>query len=512
MTSRVRSKFSRRRLLGSLPAAGAVALLSNTGTRLAAAKSDASSRYFAGSGHNLRGSFLRQWSMLGGEKAVGEPISEEGFRDGIGIVQSFEGITLLLDPAQQPPADVAGVPLPQDFIASFVPAGALERTDGCPNDAFFCQYFPQTGHSVSGRFASYWGNAGDISVLGLPVSEPFVDSASGKTTQVFERAILVDHGESDVRLAKIGRQVNADLIDAGDPSFPPAPPMGGVTWLINSPEGLRLRSGPSLTADIVQLLPDAAEFIIAGDEKADWVAGYADGYSGWVSSEFLKTPPPLPTIDPKDWNPKVWQGATLGDTNVRAEPTTVSDVLELKVDRSSIVVVDWVKGEELFPGADEWAKLEGQGYIYARNVGRNAPVLPTPLPKNAPKSGRWIDVHLTQQLITLYEDRDPVRVVVTTTGMPGWETPPGEYTILWRVPNETMSSGAIGAEHFFKLEDVLYTQYFTDEGHAIHYAWWRTPETIGRPGSHGCLNVLLDDSEFMWNWASIGTPVIVHQD
>jgi lipoprotein-anchoring transpeptidase ErfK/SrfK len=75
-----------------------------------------------------------------------------------------------------------------------------------------------------------------------------------------------------------------------------------------------------------------------------------------------------------------------------------------------------------------------------------------------------------------------------------------------------MSSGAIGAEHFFKLEDVLYTQYFTDEGHAIHYAWWRTPETIGRPGSHGCLNVLLDDSAFMWDWAEVGTPVIVHKD
>lgn len=449
--------------------------------------------------------------MLGGETAVGPPISEEGFRDGVGIVQSFEGITLLLDPSQQPPADVAGVPLPKDFIASLAPPEALRKTNECPEDAIFCQYFPQTGHSVSGRFASYWGNAGDLSVLGMPVSEPFEDPDSGKTMQAFERAVLVDYGERDVRLATIGREVNQELIDNGDPSFPPAPPTGGTTRLINSPEGLRLRSGPSLSADIVEVLPDSAEFIIAGDTKAEWVDGYADGISGWVSSEFLKEPPPLPTIDPRDWKRDVWQGATLGDTNVRAEPSTASEAIELKPDRTPIVVTDWVKGEELFPGADEWAKLEGKGYIYARNVGRNAPVLPTPLPKNAPSSGRWIDVHLTQQLMTLYEDRDPVRVVVMTSGMAGWETPPGEYSILWRVPNETMTSGAIGAEHFFKLEDVLYTQYFTDEGHAIHYAWWRTPETIGRPGSHGCLNVLLDDSKFMWDWADIGTPVIVHK-
>jgi lipoprotein-anchoring transpeptidase ErfK/SrfK len=93
--------------------------------------------------------------------------------------------------------------------------------------------------------------------------------------------------------------------------------------------------------------------------------------------------------------------------------------------------------------------------------------------------------------------------------MAGWETPPGFYTILARVPNETMESGSIGADHFYKLEDVLFTQYFTNFGHAIHFAWWRTPETIGRPGSHGCLNLLLDDSQFFWEWADIGTPVLV---
>lgn len=512
MAPSFRSRLSRRRLLGAFTAAGALSVLSFRSEREVTAQDESPNNYFAETGHNLRGSFLTQWQMLGGEQAVGLPTSEEGFRDGTGIVQSFESITLLLDPSQQPPADVAGVLLPADFIKSFAPADALKRTDACPTDAFFCQYFPQSGHSVSGRFASYWGNAGDLSVLGMPVSEPYKDIDSGKTTQVFERAVLVDFGENDVRLARIGNEIDQALIDGGDPSFPPAPPMGGTTKLINSPEGLRLRSGPGLTSNIVEVLPDSAEFILSADTKSDWVAGYADGYSGWVSSEFLKEPPPLPTIDPKDWNIKVWQGATLGETNVRADSSTQSEAIELKVDRSSIVVVDWVKGEELFPGADEWAKLENQGYIYARNVGRNAPVLPTPLPKNAPKTGRWIDVQLTQQLMTLYEDRDPVRVVVMTSGMAGWETPPGEYTILWRVPNETMSSGAIGAEHFFKLEDVLYTQYFTNEGHAIHYAWWRTPETIGRPGSHGCLNVLLDDSRFMWDWADIGTPVIVHKD
>jgi lipoprotein-anchoring transpeptidase ErfK/SrfK len=95
--------------------------------------------------------------------------------------------------------------------------------------------------------------------------------------------------------------------------------------------------------------------------------------------------------------------------------------------------------------------------------------------------------------------------------MAGWETPPGFYSILSRIANETMSSGAIGAENHFRLDDVLFTQYFTDLGHALHFAWWRTKETIGRPGSHGCVNLLLDDARYLWDWAALGTPVYVHR-
>jgi lipoprotein-anchoring transpeptidase ErfK/SrfK len=109
-----------------------------------------------------------------------------------------------------------------------------------------------------------------------------------------------------------------------------------------------------------------------------------------------------------------------------------------------------------------------------------------------------------------YEGTTPVHVCETTTGMAGWDTPAGWFAINNRVPNETMTSGAIGAEHYIKLENVIFTQYFTDRGHAIHFAWWRTPETIGHPGSHGCLNLLLDDARFYWDWADYGTAVIIH--
>jgi hypothetical protein len=479
--------------------------------RSAAQEPSSNGIYFAETGHNLNSPFLERWRMIGGERVLGAPISEERYQEDVGVVQSFEGMTLIYDPSIPPPGDLQGQKLPNEMLNDLAPDAARRRVEECGADAFFCQFFPQTGHTVSGRVGAFWSASGDISILGLPLSEPFKDPQSGRTRQLFERSVLEDYGQDDVRLMPIGRELSDEAIQAGDLAFAPAPPTGGSTKLVTSPEGLRLRDKPGLDSNIIVVLPDAAEFIQVAGSAGEWIPGYADGYSGWVSSEFLREPPPLPQIKPEDWKLDVWQGATLGESNVRAAPTTGADIVEVLPAGSSLTVRTWVKGEEVFPGADQWAQIGTNRFIYSRNIGRNAPVLPTPIPPNAPTLGKWIDVQLTQQLMTLYEDRNPVRVIVMTSGMAGWETPEGSYQILSRVPNETMTSGAIGAEHFYKLEDVLFTQYFTNEGHAIHFAWWRTPETIGRPGSHGCLNVLLDDARFLWDWAEIGTPVLIHK-
>ena len=508
--------MSRRRAVSTLAAAG-VLLLPGSRHALSApiestdrtGTAQSPTRYFPETGHNLKGPFLTRWTSAGGEAVLGIPLSEDRYAEGIGVVQTFQAVTLIYDPALPSPWDVQAQHLPSSVRNTLAPSSARKKVTGCSAGKSDCQFFEKSGHTISGRIANFWNTNGDLPIFGLPMTEPFKEIVSGFTLQVFERAVLEDRGSSGVTLRHIAAELAASDGLLGDPSFLPAPPTGGATQLVKSEEGLRLRSGPSLESEIIALLPDNAEFIAAAGEDGDWVGGYIDGFSGWVSADFLKSPPKLQTISVADWNPSIWQGAALGETNVRAEPTTKSDIVTVLSYGDEVTVSDWVKGEEVFTGANLWAKVGTNKYIYARNIGRNAPVQAPPTPADAPTQGRWIDVHLTQQLMTAYEGRDIARVAVTTTGMAGWETPPGFYSILARVPNETMDSGAIGAEHFYKLEDVLFTQYFTNRGHAIHFAWWRTPETIGRPGSHGCLNLLLDDSQFFWEWAGVGTAVLV---
>jgi len=465
-------------------------------------------RYFAETGHNLDQPFHAAWDLAGGVDGPGVPISEPRLIDGTGTVrQDFQSLAFLYDPTAGDDGALWAAPLPSESVQSLAPAASRSLVSGCTVGSSNCEYFAETGHTVSGEFADFWRDHGQTQMIGLPLSEPF--STMGNTAQVFECAVLERASDGTVTM----RKVNVDIAGrdyAGDEAFLPVPPTLGSTTLVTADEGLRLRSAPDSGSEVIAVLPNNAEFIAAPGEHSTWVPGYVDGFSGWVAAEFLSTAVNTTTTDlpTPTWRLDVWQGITIAETNVRSEPTTASATIRTLAYGEEVVVVDWVRGEAVVETQITWALLEGGGYVYARNIVRHAPVEPPSLPGDAPSQGRWIDVHLTQQLMVAYEGRDAVRTVVTTTGMPGWESPPGWFAINWRVANETMESGSIGAENFYVLKDVLFTQYFTDRGHALHFAWWKTAETIGRPGSHGCLNLLLEDAQFFWDWATVGTPVI----
>lgn len=123
---------------------------------------------------------------------------------------------------------------------------------------------------------------------------------------------------------------------------------------------------------------------------------------------------------------------------------------------------------------------------------------------------RWIEANLTTQRMYAVVGKKVVYTAVISSGKAGWETPTGTFHIIYRVENETMTSESIGAEEHYRLENVLYTQYFTNEGHALHYSWWKAPGSFGVPTSHGCLSETLADATFFWNFATIGTRVTIH--
>ncbi|MGH2370392.1 MAG: glycosyl hydrolase, partial [Chloroflexota bacterium] len=54
-------------------------------------------------------------------------------------------------------------------------------------------YFPETGHSLSFGFLSYWRDRGGLDVFGYPISEEMTED--GYTVQYFQRARFEYHPE-----------------------------------------------------------------------------------------------------------------------------------------------------------------------------------------------------------------------------------------------------------------------------------------------------------------------------
>lgn len=125
--------------------------------------------------------------------------------------------------------------------------------------------------------------------------------------------------------------------------------------------------------------------------------------------------------------------------------------------------------------------------------------------------GRWMNVTLTppQNIVAMQGDVQVMKDLVTA-GLQG-TTKPGFYRILRRVYDETMDSRTIpNSTDTYLLKGVLFTQYFTGDGAAIHYNWWGPPRGFGNPGSHGCLGMRYDGSKFLWDWANVGSPIVIH--
>ncbi len=142
------------------------------------------------------------------------------------------------------------------------------------------------------------------------------------------------------------------------------------------------------------------------------------------------------------------------------------------------------------------------------------PPLPDPaiLPPLRPDE-HWVDVNLTTQTAAAMIGMQRVYLAYGTSGKPGWETPVGTWTILYRVADETMTSGslAVDSADYYRQEHVLFTQYFTNVGHALHLNYWQPDWVFGRqPTSHGCIGLRYDDAAYFWDFVGVGSKVVVH--
>ncbi|MDR0417697.1 MAG: L,D-transpeptidase, partial [Propionibacteriaceae bacterium] len=126
----------------------------------------------------------------------------------------------------------------------------------------------------------------------------------------------------------------------------------------------------------------------------------------------------------------------------------------------------------------------------------------------APTTGKWIDVDLSSQTTTLLEGDQVVANYIVASGKAETPTPPGQYAVYLKVPVQTMS-GTEADGSPYAIPNVTWVTYFWDD-YAFHTAYWLDESEFGIPQSHGCLNMHEAESRFIFDWAPMGTPVVVH--
>lgn len=120
---------------------------------------------------------------------------------------------------------------------------------------------------------------------------------------------------------------------------------------------------------------------------------------------------------------------------------------------------------------------------------------------------RWIEINLDEQVLVVYDLGELVFATVIASGRPPLDTQPGLFNIYIKLEADVMSGATLadGSDYYY-LDRVPYTMYF-DGGRALHGAYWRA--RLGRPQSHGCVNLAIGDARWIYEWAHLGEYVYV---
>jgi lipoprotein-anchoring transpeptidase ErfK/SrfK len=126
--------------------------------------------------------------------------------------------------------------------------------------------------------------------------------------------------------------------------------------------------------------------------------------------------------------------------------------------------------------------------------------------------GKVILISLADQSLAAYQDGATILTTPVTTGRPALPTPTGSFQVLRKSHPWVMRSDfPRWSPYWYPDSPVTYVLWFTNVGHGIHDAPWRGSYGPGTQagGSHGCVNVPFPAEKILFNWADVGTRVVI---
>jgi hypothetical protein len=323
-------------------------------------------------------------------------------------------------------------------------------------------YFPDTGHHLSNRagFLDFWRANGQVLIFGYPITEEFIED--GRLVQYFERARLEYHPEvqdpsEQVQLGLIGRELMGDRGELQGV----ADPQNG--WLY-FPE-----TQHALYGEFLQYWERRGGLGIFGFPITEAFEENGRIVQYFERARFVYNPEDMAAFYR---NMEQYKGITLNTLHEVELDTLGRQLAQARgIDTTPIAQL---------PGAAAWTPE-----LWARHI----------------------EVNLSTQWLTAYENDIVVYRAPVATGRNGFNTPTGNYAIYNKLQMQTMT-GSMGGESW-NVPDVPWVMYVVG-GVALHGTYWHNAFGTGVRMSHGCINLGIDDAQWLYQWADIGTTVAIH--
>jgi hypothetical protein len=320
-------------------------------------------------------------------------------------------------------------------------------------------FFPATGHHLSNRsgFLNFWRANGQLNVFGYPITEEFVED--GRIVQYFERARFEYHPEffgtdAQVQLGHLGREILA---------------VQGMPGGIDDPQN--------------------GSFYFPETRHTLW----GEFYRFWNRNGGLRTfgYPLSETVDENGQTVQYFERAKFVYNPDDLAPFFRSMQAVNGFDLSSL---HEVQVSDLGRQAAELRRIS------------TAPVaqLPATLVWDPAIWERRIEVSIGEQWLRAYEGDLLVFNAPVATGRDGFNTPIGEYAIYSRFEMQRMAA-CMGGE-CWDVPNIPWVQYVVG-GVALHGTYWHNNHGTGVRSSHGCINLRIEDAQWLFDWADVGTTV-----